>query len=105
MTILLSSLQLLKVAFYLTYLVSAAAADYCDRSIYGQPLYYACVTLLYGDPRRHTTGIYKIDGDDHGFLLPYFAGSGAFTIEQWRHRVTLPELWSNGTSSSRHSAH
>ena len=97
-------LNLLQVVFFLVYTTSAAAVtqlkDFCDVGTYGRPEYSACVSLLYGNRQRQsrTKGIFDIDNIDHGFLLPYFANPGSFTIDQWRHRVYLPKVWDNGTS-------
>ena len=95
-----SSTNILLVAILLIHVAPAAAGeaasgDMCDRSIYGKPDYSSCITLLYGSPTRRGAGIYNIDNEEHGFLLPYFAGSGQFTINQWRHRINLPEVWAN----------
>ncbi|CAD6573869.1 MAG: hypothetical protein ASARMPREDX12_006300 [Alectoria sarmentosa] len=75
---------------------AGSPGDFCERDIYGQPSYAACVTLLYGGSGRRSGGIFRIDDDDHGFLLPFFGVRGRFTINQWRHRVHLPEVWHNG---------
>lgn len=93
-------IQFIRVAFFLIHTFSAAAelsAGFCDRAIYGQPNYSDCVALLYGTSGQRSAGIIHIDIYEHGFLLPYFGGSGQFTIDQWRHRVNLPEIWHNGT--------
>ena len=103
MMLLLSSSQALPVAFFLANIFSIAAAelfqDVCDRDTYGFPHYSACVSLLYGDGRGRSRGIFGIDNKDHAFFLPYFAGSGPFTIAQWRNRIELPLVWENRTSS------
>ncbi|CAF9939404.1 hypothetical protein IMSHALPRED_001329 [Imshaugia aleurites] len=94
--ILLSPVQCLQIAFYLIHTLSVAgeaSKDHCDHAIYGIPKYSACVNLLYG--HRHKTGIFNIDDDQHGFFLPYFGDKAQFTVDQWRHRVTLPEVWQN----------
>ena len=97
-------INLLHVIFFLVYTFSAAAVthveDFCDFNTYGRPEYSSCVALLYGTRQRQsrTKGIFDIDNLDHGFLLPYFARPGSFTIEQWRHKVVLPKVWDNGTS-------
>lgn len=93
--------NILLVAIFLTHFIptaaiKAASGDICDISIYGKPDYSSCITLLYGSPQLRGAGIYNIDNVEHGFLLPYFGSSGQFTINQWRHRVTLPEVWANG---------
>lgn len=83
---------------------SAAAGlpgDYCDHAIYGQPNYSDCIALLYGTPTRRGAGIFNIDNEEHGFLLPYFGASAQFTINQWRHKVELPEEWHNSTPESQ----
>ena len=67
----------------------------CDRAIYGFPEYGACHDLLYGNTAFRRGGIFNIDTFDHGFLLPYFGHRLQFTAWQWRHRVTLPEVWRN----------
>ena len=103
MMILLSSFQALSVAFFLTDVFSIAGAelseDFCDRAAYGRPYYSECASLLYGDRSDHNRGIFSIDNEEHGFFLPYFASGAPFTINQWRHRVELPQIWENGTSS------
>lgn len=101
--ILLSPVQCLQIAFYLIHTLSVAgeaSKDHCDHAIYGIPKYSACVNLLYG--HRHKTGIFNIDDDQHGFFLPYFGDKAQFTVDQWRHRVTLPEVWQNRTSKYPH---
>ena len=98
---LLSSIHFLRVAFFLINILSTAAGfpeEYCDRAVYGRPYYSSCIDILYGNPERRGKGIFNIDNDEHGFFLPYFGGSGQFTINQWRHRVTLPEVWEKSTS-------
>lgn len=98
-------INLLQVAFFLVYTFPAAAVtyveDFCDIGTYGRPDYSDCVTLLYGNRQRQSRmkGIFNIDNVDHGFLLPYFPPSAGFTIEQWRHKVYLPNVWENGTSN------
>ncbi len=67
----------------------------CDRAIYGLPQYGACHDLLYGNTALKSRGIFYIDTIDHGFLLPYFGPRLQFTDWQWRHRVTLPQVWRN----------
>lgn len=101
--IFLSSICFFRVAVFLIHMFPAAAespGDFCERDIYGQPSYSACVALLYGGSGRRSGGIFRIDDDDHGFLLPFFGARGRFTINQWRHRVHLPEVWHNGTPRS-----
>lgn len=98
---LLSSIHFLRVGFFLINILSTAAGlpeEYCDRTVYGRPTYVSCIALLYGDPTHGAAGIFNIDNDEHGFLLPYFGRTGQFTIDQWRHRVTLPVVWEKGTS-------
>lgn len=93
-----SSIHFLRTGLFLIPIFSAAAelpGASCDRAIYGQPIYSQCIALLYGSPTHHVAGISNIDNDEHGFLLPYFGASGQFTINQWRHRVDLPEVWYN----------
>lgn len=70
-------------------------ATICDRAGYGLPEYGACHDLLYGNTALKGRGIYNIDTLDHGFLLPYFGPRLQFTEWQWRHRVTLPQVWRN----------
>lgn len=95
--------NLLQVVCFLLYTISEATVthleDFCDVTTYGRPEYSDCIKILYGNRQRtsHTKGIINIDGFDHGFLLPYFAGPGSFTIEQWRHKVLLPQVWESGT--------
>ena len=101
--IFLSSIYFFRVTVFLIRMFPAAAespGDFCERDIYGQPSYSGCVDLLYGDPGRRSGGIFRIDNDEHGFLLPFFGPSGHFTVNQWRHRVHLPEVWDNGTPRS-----
>ena len=93
------STTFLRLAISLIHVIPAAGEssnDLCDTSIYGKPDYTSCITLLYGSPMHRGDGIFNIDDEEHGFLLPYFAGQGSFTINQWRHRITLPEIWANG---------
>ena len=98
-------LNLLQVVFFLVYTFSAAAVkhleDFCNVDTYGRPEYSSCVFLLYGNRQRpsRNKGIFNIDTVDHGFLLPFFAGPDNFTVDQWKNRVTLPEVWDNGTST------
>lgn len=100
MVVVHSPIQFVRLVFFLIHILSAAAEqpeDFCDRATYGVPKYSSCIALLYGSPVQHGAGIFNIDNDEHGFLLPYFGGSAQFTINQWRHRITLPRLWHNGT--------
>lgn len=100
MMISFSSIHFVQAALLLIHIYSAVAElseDFCDRATYGQPNYSTCIALLYGNPTHGGTGIYNIDSDEHGFLLPYFGHGADFTISQWRHRVRLPEVWHNGT--------
>ena len=76
----------------------ASAAQFgiiCDRAIYGFPEYAACHDLLYGNTALKSDGIFHIDKFDHGFLLPYFGPRRQFTAWQWKHRITLPQVWRN----------
>lgn len=98
MVVVHSPVQFVRLVFFLIHILSAAAEqpeDFCDRATYGVPKYSSCIALLYGSPVQHGAGIFNIDNDEHGFLLPYFGGSAQFTINQWRHRITLPRLWHN----------
>lgn len=75
----------------------AFSADYCSRSDYGEPVYEAGISLLYGKaPVRK--GTFNLDSLDHAFFLPYFAKASDFTLAQWRNHVTLPEVWSTRES-------
>lgn len=65
----------------------------CDRTTYGLPEPRACDLLLFGDAAFRSGGIFDIDSLDHGFLLPFFGHRSQFTDWQWRHRVTLPQVW------------
>ncbi|KAF6236475.1 hypothetical protein HO173_005256 [Letharia columbiana] len=98
MMISFSSIHFVQAALLLIHIYSAAAElseDFCDRATYGQPNHSTCIALLYGNPTHRGAGIYNIDSDEHGFFLPYFGRSADFTINQWRHRITLPAVWHN----------
>ena len=95
-----SFIHFTRIAFLLIHICSAAATsaeDLCDSSTYGQPNYSDCIDLLYGTPGTRSAGIFHLDAHEHGFFLPYFGTGGQFTINQWRHRVELPEVWHNST--------
>lgn len=95
-----SHLRLLTVVFQaLTVLRSLASAarfgTTCSRTVYGLPDYGACQTVLFGGEGSGSGGISNIDSYEHGFLLPFFGHRTQFTDWQWRHRITLPRVWSN----------
>lgn len=88
------------VSYALTNIASpVSAAEFgttCDRTTYGLPNYQACRALLLGGAGvTSRDGIFHIDSFEHGFLLPYFGHRSQFTDWQWRHRVTLPQVWRN----------
>ena len=94
-----TSLRIVTVTFHAVVslpLIALAArfGPVCDRTVYGLPSYRACDALLFDDG-----GISSIDAVEHGFLLPSFAQSSQFTYQQWKNRVSLPEIWRNGRFS------
>ena len=76
-----------------------SAEAFCSGLQYGYPSYQACDELLLDNLVTHTRGIEGQDRKDHAFVPP---GTGprpiGVTMNQWRNKVVLPEIWESCVS-------